>query len=495
MGYQWVAIDANFDRSLQFTKVRWDLSQSWNDGFFSELPNINCDNRSWTSITGAIWGYAGQYTMNLSAKKCYIRNQSTGSYALYDMTNIATQVDTNIYEYEYSVPLYWGGVSNSSLYSRTGGLGISVLVQSSTFEIAPTSSAATYESGTTTITVNTDNDSSITWTASTNDSWLSLSTLTGAGDGSVTVTYTENETFQSRTGTVTFTSSEGDVLTFTIEQEQKPVLVYDHPIYRSGNLVKKMYRSGEIIYVRLNPASEEPEPPTPTGYSDMYLTMEIMSAGSLKWYTQNNNSQKTIEYKKNDGEWTQITSTNAGTLVSVAVGDIIQLRGDNAQYAPADGRCSCWCGTTATYKLYGNIMSLIDSTGFTTLSSFTQQNVFMNFFNSGGCIDAENLILPATALTNYCYQGMLAQSANLKVGPLLPVETLVQGCYAYLFYHSYQINNIRCLATNISASNCLQEWVNGAPSSGTFYKNPNMSSWGRGASAVPNNWTLTDYTE
>ena len=221
--------------------------------------------------------------------------------------------------------------------------------------------------------------------------------------------------------------------------------------------------------------------------------MEITAAGNLKWYAQNGSYTKTIEYKKNDGEWTQITSSNNNTFIPVAVGDIIQLRGDNAQYAPQDGRCSCWSGSTASYKLYGNIMSLVNSTGFTTLSSFTQPNVFMNFFNNSHCVDAENLILPATALTNYCYQGMLAQNGNLQVGPLLPVETLVQGCYAYLFYHCYAINNIRCLAINKSASNCLQEWVNGAPSSGTFYKNPNMSSWNRGSSGVPNNWTLTDY--
>lgn len=64
--------------------------------------------------------------MNLSAKKCYIRNQSTGSYDLYDMYAFP-QVDTNIYEYEYSVPLYWGGVSNSSLYNN--GLGLYVYVE------------------------------------------------------------------------------------------------------------------------------------------------------------------------------------------------------------------------------------------------------------------------------------------------------------------------------------------------------------------------------
>lgn len=125
--YQWVEVTADFDRSLSFTKVRWDFSKSWNDGFFSELPNINCDNKGWTSITGAEWGYAGQYTMNLSSKKCYIRNQSAGNYSLYDMYAITTQVDTNIYEYEYSVPLYWGGVSNSSLYNN--GLGLYVYVE------------------------------------------------------------------------------------------------------------------------------------------------------------------------------------------------------------------------------------------------------------------------------------------------------------------------------------------------------------------------------
>ena len=144
---------------------------------------------------------------------------------------------------------------SGNFYSATDQTKIE-LIPLTTFEIAPTETAATYETGITTITVNTDNDTSITWTASTNDSWLSLSTLTGAGDGSVTITYAENEAFQSRTGTVTFTSSIGDVLTFTIEQAKKLFIAYDRPIYRSGSLVKKMCRSGELIYIRLNPSTE-----------------------------------------------------------------------------------------------------------------------------------------------------------------------------------------------------------------------------------------------
>ena len=54
--------------------------------------------------------------------------------------------------------------------------------------------------------------------------------------------------------------------------------------------------------------------------------MEITEAGNLKWYAQNGSYTKTIEYKKNDGEWTQITSSNAGTMISVAVGDILSTQ-------------------------------------------------------------------------------------------------------------------------------------------------------------------------
>lgn len=164
--------------------------------------------------------------------------------------------DTLLYDF---VPDYNGSAMglrdkvSGNFYTATDQSKIQ-LFSLTTFEIQPEEEYVLYTSGATTIALTADEG--LTWTASTSDSWLSLSISTGAGDGSVTVTYTENETFQSRTGAVTFTSSGGDVLTFAIEQEKKPVIAYDHPIYRSGNLVKKMYRNGELIYLRLNPPTE-----------------------------------------------------------------------------------------------------------------------------------------------------------------------------------------------------------------------------------------------
>ena len=48
------------------------------------------------------------------------------------------------------------------------------------------------------------------------------------------------------------------------------------------------------------------------------------------------------------------------------------------------------------------------------------------------------------------------------------------------------------LATNISATGCLSNWVNGVASTGTFVKNPSMTSLPTGTSGIPSGWTVVD---
>ena len=50
------------------------------------------------------------------------------------------------------------------------------------------------------------------------------------------------------------------------------------------------------------------------------------------------------------------------------------------------------------------------------------------------------------------------------------------------------------LATDISATNCLDGWVNGVASTGTFIKNPAMNDLPSGRNGIPNNWTVQDYS-
>ena len=46
------------------------------------------------------------------------------------------------------------------------------------------------------------------------------------------------------------------------------------------------------------------------------------------------------------------------------------------------------------------------------------------------------------------------------------------------------------LATNISASSCLNNWVNGVSSTGTFVKNAAMTRLSTGTSGIPRGWTV-----
>ena len=64
-----------------------------------------------------------------------------------------------------------------------------------------------------------------------------------------------------------------------------------------------------------------------------------------------------------------------------------------------------------------------------------------------------------------------------------------------MFYKCIKLNSITMLATDISASGCLSNWVNGVASTGTFVKAPSMTSLTTGTSGIPSGWTVIDDTK
>lgn len=143
-------------------------------------------------------------------------------------------------------------------------------------------------------------------------------------------------------------------------------------------------------------------------------------------------------------------------------------------------------------------MSLINSTGFSTLDRFVSDSVFCGLFlRCSGLKDVNNLILPATTLTTSCYSSMFNGCTGLSTAPELPATTLANNCYKRMFYGCLNLNYIKCLATDIleSWAHCTFQWVDGVQTtSGTFIKSPNIteSAWGRGTSGIPTNWTVVD---
>ena len=101
--------------------------------------------------------------------------------------------------------------------------------------------------------------------------------------------------------------------------------------------------------------------------------------------------------------------------------------------------------------------------------------------------------LPATELQPYCYSSMFSGCTELAIAPELPATTLVENCYYYMFYDSRNLNYIKCLATDISASNSTFYWYTLVNSSGTFITADNPPAWTSGTSGIPEGWNV--YTE
>lgn len=102
--------------------------------------------------------------------------------------------------------------------------------------------------------------------------------------------------------------------------------------------------------------------------------------------------------------------------------------------------------------------------------------------------------LPATRLGIDCYNCMFRSCTSLTTAPVLPADELNTRSYNAMFSGCTNLNYVKCLATKISASYCLRNWLNSVSSSGTFVKASSMSNWPSGASGIPSNWTIENAT-
>ena len=95
-----------------------------------------------------------------------------------------------------------------------------------------------------------------------------------------------------------------------------------------------------------------------------------------------------------------------------------------------------------------------------------------------------------TDLAEYCCYEMFGGCTSLTKVNKLPATSLAPYCYAKMFEKCSKLNYIKMLATNISASTNLLNWVSGVASSGTFVKNKDAVWTTTGASGVPSGWKI-----
>ena len=102
-------------------------------------------------------------------------------------------------------------------------------------------------------------------------------------------------------------------------------------------------------------------------------------------------------------------------------------------------------------------------------------------------------ILPATILTNWCYNNMFDGCKSLVNAPELPAETLADNCYWYMFNNCTSLKNLKCHA-KATASSATNNWFGGVKTSGTFYGHSEYG-WASGSSGIPTTWTFEELTD
>ena len=274
--------------------------------------------------------------------------------------------------------------------------------------------------------------------------------------------------------------------------------------------------------------------PIPHDYSEDYLTFVAKESGTFTFTPSNSNI---ISHSTDNGDtWTE------GNSVAVNSGDKVMWKGT---MTPVDFSGIGTFSSTAEFDVQGNAMSLLFGDNYKGQTDLTGKNfAFYNLFNNNTKVtNAENLSLPATTLTNNCYNGMFYNCSSLTTAPELPATTLEgSDCYGYMFYqctsletapelpattlasYCYQnmfkgctslttapelpattletycygsmfngcsnLNYIKAMFTTTPSTSYTGSWVNNVAATGTFVKN-SAATWNvTGANGIPEGWTV-----
>ena len=210
--------------------------------------------------------------------------------------------------------------------------------------------------------------------------------------------------------------------------------------------------------------------PLKRDYSKEYLTIEAVDNSVLVEFIGHTTSgmsvSKDIQYSKDKSSWTTVSFGPPENIPGVGLtkGEKLYLRGNNttySDYSDDDNNQFYHCniritGDNSNAKLYGNIMSLLYADNFANQTTLHNRCTFGSLFSSSTALtDASNLILPATTLSEHCYESMFGYCSSLTAIPKLPATTLSSWCYRSMFQNCTSlIESIQELPATTLAEEC-----------------------------------------
>ena len=222
----------------------------------------------------------------------------------------------------------------------------------------------------------------------------------------------------------------------------------------------------------------------PRTWADEYLTFKALEDGTISfniWKSMGTDMITSISYSTDNGEtWTTTNNTDNKTnnlqiTVNVNSGNTVLWKGTATQtgYYDTDDYgdyIGSFFSSTCRFNAKGNIMSMLygdNFTGQTTLTEdYSMALLFSDYNEDLSCsiVNAENLVLPATTLTTYCYYGMFNNCSSLTTTPSLPATTLASSCYTSMFRGCTSLTTAPELHAETLANGCYSRMFLGCRS-------------------------------
>ena len=194
-----------------------------------------------------------------------------------------------------------------------------------------------------------------------------------------------------------------------------------------------------------------------------YVTFTAEAEQKFKMTTTRNYTISGLQYSVNGGDWKDV---EAGTGVSFGGTDgDLRLRGKNTA-GTAIGSVKkatiTFTNSDVPVACTGDIRTLLDWSNYTTVNTAKARFNYL-FENCSVLTSAPEL--PATILTDACYQGMFKGCTNLTVAPELPATTLAVGCYNEMFEGCTKLSSVTMLSSSKEITSkyyCVTNWLNNA---------------------------------
>ncbi|MBR3544069.1 MAG: leucine-rich repeat protein [Treponema sp.] len=217
----------------------------------------------------------------------------------------------------------------------------------------------------------------------------------------------------------------------------------------------------------------QPSTPAPTEL-EIPLTLEAIEDGSVSIV----NPWSTLKYKINDGELqaptvsvqnnmpAAISKKSASSIsspIQISAGDKVAFFANGSENDIANVTLMTIKASNDCY-IYGNIMSLIDSSDYKSKTSLTVSGAFAMMFRNNTHIknhSEKKLLLPATTITSNCYVRMFEDCSALTSAPELPATTVAEGCYNGMFSGCAALTSAPALPATTLAQSCYGSMFHG----------------------------------